>query len=262
AMPTGTLNVGNNNSNTGYTGVLSGIGSNLNKIGGGILTLSGANIYTGGTTVNNGTLRIANTSGSGTGTGNVTVGGGTLDVQAGASITSPAISVTGGTMMVNGTANGPVSVTGGSLHGTGTVNGAVTVNGGTLAAGNSIGTLNINAALSLASGLFDWEFSSGTVTPLTPMAPDLTNVNGALDITAATILPVANLGTNPFGVAPSPFINGTKFTVLSYSGAWNNGKFGNAPLNNNYYMLGGQLWRIKYDDTPAGTVNGGAYTNA
>jgi hypothetical protein len=50
--------------------------------------------------------------------------------------------------------------------------------------------------------------------------------------------------------------------VISYADAWNNGKFGNASLNNNYYMLGGQLWRIKYDDTPAGTVNGGAYANA
>ena len=37
---------------------------------------------------------------------------------------------------------------------------------------------------------------------------------------------------------------------------------GNAPNNNDYYSLGGQLWRIKYDDTPAGTVNGGAYGNA
>jgi len=50
--------------------------------------------------------------------------------------------------------------------------------------------------------------------------------------------------------------------VISYSGAWNNGIFGNASLNNSDYLLGGQLWRIKYDDTPAGTINGGAYAKA
>src|SRR4029079_18785394 len=56
AMPTGTLRVGNNNNNTSYSGVLSGIGSSLNKVGTGVLTLTGANIYSGGTTVTDGKL--------------------------------------------------------------------------------------------------------------------------------------------------------------------------------------------------------------
>ncbi|MCX7045484.1 MAG: autotransporter-associated beta strand repeat-containing protein, partial [Candidatus Sumerlaeota bacterium] len=51
------LSVGNNDAGSNYTGVLSGIGS-LIKVGDGVLTLSGANIYTGATGVNNGVLKL------------------------------------------------------------------------------------------------------------------------------------------------------------------------------------------------------------
>ncbi len=50
------LNVGGNNSNTLYSGILSGSGASLTKTGTGTLTLTGSNSYTGTTTVNAGTL--------------------------------------------------------------------------------------------------------------------------------------------------------------------------------------------------------------
>ena len=52
-----TLQVGNNNSSTTYSGVLSGSGG-LTKIGTGTQTLTGANIYSGATVVNGGTLEL------------------------------------------------------------------------------------------------------------------------------------------------------------------------------------------------------------
>jgi autotransporter-associated beta strand protein len=52
------LTIGYNNSSTTYSGVMSGPGS-LIKVGAGTLTLTGANTYTGNTTVNGGILRIA-----------------------------------------------------------------------------------------------------------------------------------------------------------------------------------------------------------
>jgi autotransporter-associated beta strand protein len=51
------------------------LGNGISFQGGGTLTLSGANTYTGNTSVTAGTLLVSNPSGSGTGTGNVTVNG-------------------------------------------------------------------------------------------------------------------------------------------------------------------------------------------
>ncbi len=51
------LSVGNNNSNTTYSGNLTGSGS-LTKIGSGVTTLNGQNTYSGNTTVNAGTLLL------------------------------------------------------------------------------------------------------------------------------------------------------------------------------------------------------------
>ncbi|HXR06467.1 MAG TPA: autotransporter-associated beta strand repeat-containing protein [Candidatus Acidoferrum sp.] len=52
------LTVGDNNSSTTYSGVMSGTGS-LIKVGTGTLNLTGTNTYTGNTTVNGGTLELA-----------------------------------------------------------------------------------------------------------------------------------------------------------------------------------------------------------
>ena len=50
------LTVGGNNLSTEVTGVISGNGGALTKVGAGTLTLSGANTYGGGTTISSGTL--------------------------------------------------------------------------------------------------------------------------------------------------------------------------------------------------------------
>jgi autotransporter-associated beta strand protein len=106
------LKVGSSGSDTTFSGVLSGAGS-LNKIGTGTMTLSGANIYTGNTTITAGTLLIS----------------------------SPGSLASGSTVSVNA----------GVLGGSGTINGPVTVAGGaTIQAGMSLGD---SATLTLANNL-------------------------------------------------------------------------------------------------------------
>jgi autotransporter-associated beta strand protein len=76
------LTVGANNLSTTFSGIIQdgdeGFGGSLTKIGTGTLTLSGANTYTGSTTVTTGTLLVSNRHNSGTGTGPVNVNVGTL----------------------------------------------------------------------------------------------------------------------------------------------------------------------------------------
>jgi autotransporter-associated beta strand protein len=72
------LAIGGNNLTTEFSGLISGFGATLTKIGTGTLTLSSANSYSGGTTVSQGILRVTNTTGSATGLGFISVLGGTL----------------------------------------------------------------------------------------------------------------------------------------------------------------------------------------
>jgi autotransporter-associated beta strand protein len=89
------------------TGVLAaevrGVGQ-LQKTGQGVLRLNAANVYTGGTTISNGTLDVNNTSGSGVGAGNVAVNGGALTGTGliGTPGDASHVTFTGGTMYPGG----------------------------------------------------------------------------------------------------------------------------------------------------------------
>ena len=71
------LSVGTNDLSTIFSGIVQDSGS-LTKLGAGTLKLTGANTYTGGTTVDGGRLVVNNVTGSGTGTGVVQVNAGAL----------------------------------------------------------------------------------------------------------------------------------------------------------------------------------------
>jgi autotransporter-associated beta strand protein len=112
-------------------GALRGTGV-LTKAGLGTMTISNANVHTGGVMVSNGTLLANNTTGSATGTGAV-------------SVSAPA-----------------------TLGGNGSVGGALTVNGSLAPGNNSVGTLTAASAVTLSPSssiawqISDWTGTSGT----------------------------------------------------------------------------------------------------
>ncbi|MGV0960380.1 MAG: autotransporter-associated beta strand repeat-containing protein [Limnohabitans sp.] len=159
------LSIGAGNKSGSFSGVIHGKNSgadftidagvtNIAKIGTGTQTLSGANTYSGTTTVSGGQLNINGNQSAATGA--VTV------------------------------------ATGGTLGGTGTVGGATTVqSGGTLSPGLSPGTLSFGSGLTLASGsVSNFELAQagtagGSCNDLVAVTGNLT-LGGTLNVSATT----------------------------------------------------------------------------
>ncbi len=101
------LSVGANNASTTFSGTLSdnATGARLTKVGSGMLTLSGANTYSGGTYLDNGTLSLSSSAALGSGT--LTINGGGLYHSSGYLTLSNNPQVWNGSFTVNN----PISTT-------------------------------------------------------------------------------------------------------------------------------------------------------
>lgn len=129
---TATLTTGNDNTDTTYSGALENGTSvlQLTKLGAGTLTLTGANTYTGGTTISAGTLQIGSGGTSGSIAGDV-IDNGTLAFDRSDSVNFPGVISGMGNLAQLGT--GTLI-----LSGANTYTGSTTVNSGSLIVDGSI----------------------------------------------------------------------------------------------------------------------------
>lgn len=142
-----------------YGGVISGTGS-LRNIGPGTVTLTGANTYSGSTTIQNGTLEVSGSAGT-LGLGHVRNDGNLAISRSGTYAMINAISGTGAVTISSGFVEFQNAVT---------YTGATQVNGGDLRVSADIASSVINIAsggtvdLHVASGVRDYNPAGGTVT--------------------------------------------------------------------------------------------------
>jgi autotransporter-associated beta strand protein len=223
-----TINIGSATNALTLGGIIANgtTANQLIKNGTGTLILNGANTYSGGTTVSDGTVALGSSGTLGATTGALTVSGGTLNLG-GTSQTVGTTTISGGTI-TNGTLTGSsyvgqsgtvAAILAGnssaltkSTSGTLTLSGANTYGGGTVL---SLGTLNIGHTNALGTGSLT--INGGTLANTSASAINTTNavaING--DFTFASAQSLGLLGSMTLGTAA-----GTSRTITHSSAGSN-----------------------------------------
>lgn len=209
----GALTVGNADASSTFAGNIIGSGS-LTKTGTGTFTLSGANSFTGGTTISGGTLQIGDGGGTGSLVGDV-VNNATLAFNRTGSLTLAGDISGTGALTKSGT--GTLILTGAASH-----TGGTTISAGALQIGDS-GTTGAISGNILNNGALSFKRTndlsyagvisgSGSLTQAGSGTLTLTAVNtfsGGTTITTGGTLRIGNDGTNDGSVGGAVFNDGT-----------------------------------------------------
>ena len=186
-----TLTTGNQGGSASYDGIISGPGASLQKRGGGNQTLTGNNSFTGGVTIQTGTLTVPSISATGVnqplGAGATPIvfsgSSGTLAIT-GSGTTSRGLTLSTGasTLSVGGTVNFTGAITGGDSGASFTKAGAGTF--------NYSGTGSWNANLNVTGGAFELSGAgsilSAGVTTLSSGASLRINTTGVMQASRVT----------------------------------------------------------------------------
>jgi len=225
------FSIGTLGANTAFSGVISGAGF-IQKDGSGNFTLTGANTYSGGTTINSGVLQIGSGGTAGTlGAGNVTDNA-TLAFNRADAIEDTGFGVISGPGILDKQGTGRLALTKAQTY-----SGATTIEAGTLTLTNT-GAIASSSSISIFSGaLFD---VSGTVGGSMPLASGKMisgtgsvkgnfavgsgailspGLNGIGMLTFSNSLTLAAGSTNLFAISQSPLTN----DAAKVSGALING---------------------------------------
>jgi fibronectin-binding autotransporter adhesin len=224
----------------------------INSSGTGIVTLSGSNTYSGGTTLTAGSMALGNVNALGA--GGLTVNGGQMDFG-GFSVALPSLNGGGGTITNSGSAAMLTILSGGyagtitdgagtialmkttagvlALTGTNNYSGGTTLGGGILQVSNS-------ASLGASSG--NLTFSGGTLQLLGNIASSRNyvvsaNQNAAINTNGYSLTLSGNIG--PSGTATNAGLSETGGGTLTLNG--NNTFTGAATANNGVLNLNGSL---------------------
>lgn len=188
----GVISDGPNDTGTGAAGTYRKLG--ITKEGAGVLTLTGANLHTGPTTINAGTLQIGNGTAVGSLAGTAIVNNATLAYQHSDSLTVANVITGTGTIAQRGSGSLRFSVT--------TALGGLALEAGQLevgAAADTIGTLSATAVNQTGGNL---------ALDLSPTSSDTLTVSGNYTHTSGSIQ-VKLLGTPAVG---------TPYTLVNYGG--------------------------------------------
>jgi autotransporter-associated beta strand protein len=224
----GTVTFQNDNLDTTWTisSIVGGAGT-LVKTGGGNLTLTGANTYTGGAWISGGTLVIGADSGLGDASGRLTFNGGALQITADISSSRPVTLAAGGgtvdTQSYDLALSGAIDGSGGLtkegtgvlvLTGANTYSGGTTVSSGTLQLGAdnalpSVGAVSVSGDAVLDAGGYTQTVSQFTNAGVLKLSLS----RGATNLTVTGTASLS--GTLEVGFAPQLVSNGQTFTPIT-----------------------------------------------